>query len=1235
MNTTRNMTNLMLCCLWCFVSASVEIAPGEEAKGLAADRATISRTIDASEYFRRFPDLVGYRNTSIQKAPAPVLAEVSRREFGKPKITKCWLNLDEMWDYRTRQYDYNYRIGVHKYDDVAEKHRETWGSVRETNVHFNEYLKAFGENSDEVLLTIRRYERDILDGKLGVTYDDWKAIFKNAVRHSKQICPNLRYIEACNEYGCRGFIGCTAEEYYRFYRLAYQAVNEVNEELQLQGDDRLLVGGPAVTGDIVGKMNLFFENYSRDSAPDKRMDFVAWHEYNKPYAATAHRQEQVQTMLAMYDLPQEVPMFVTEHDPYHPPAGSREYNLINGAGLIKSLYFANRFSPNINIFPWVQYHIAEIQTRFMWFDGPNEPNTKAEELRMLPAGCSMKLLSMHKKWEIAVRNALDYDQLVLASVQNDALAVHAVNYGRRRDVRVCVESLPKVFSALGKDAKLSVVKYLVDEQHSNAVAEPDYPGGLEQVAAFEATIEDGAVVLAHDELAKNGIVFWEVTPPKAGAPLDAPVATEVAKLEAAASGPENPPLDVHEAWNNAVATPDAEIQRVGQTWRVKVSRSQGRPGIVFRPTGGACDVSGLGAVEAQVKNTGKHSLPIHLVMDNPNADRGMRRGCCILSTHIPPGKTKTLRLPISARPPIPLEAAFRGMRGTPGGAQGRSVGSLDASNVALISVYVYKPGGEYTFEVSELRAGSKPVFPLPEKLKDLFPMIDRFGQYMHKDWPDKTHSEDDLASQRDREQADLAAHPGPRSWNQYGGWAAGPKLDATGRFRVTKWRDKWWLVDPEGRLFWSHGLVRVTWSCGYTPITGRRFLFADLPGTDSPFAAFYGRSTWAIAGLYDRGTETYNFTGANLLRKYGPQWMEVFADVTHRRLRSWGLNTMANCSQPAIYLQKQTPYTATVYSLHSPPEDTPGGTGYVATIHDDSRVIEKASGGWGKFPDVFDPSFKATLLAEVAQHKDKAVGDPWCVGYFLGNELTWGRNDTWLARAVLKSPANQPAKRVLVDDLKAKYETIDGLNAAWKTEYSSWHALLHSTDPPEGKNADEDLTAFLDKTADAYFRQCREAVKETDPTGLYLGCRFAGWANTRVFRAAAKYADVISVNRYSAAIDDLRLPENIDKPVVIGEFHFGALDRGKFHASLHPVPNQMARGEAYEQYVRSGLKNPLVVGTHWHQYGDQATTGRDDGENYQNGFIDVCDTPYVETIEGCRRVGYRLYEIRAGASEDH
>ena len=120
---------------------------------------SISRDIDASKYFRRFPDMPEGRNTSIQKAPAPALAELSERELGRPKITKCWLNMDEMWDYRTRKFVYDFPIGVHKYDGIKEKHGETWGGVAETRIPFPQYLKAFGRHSDEIMLTIRRYER--------------------------------------------------------------------------------------------------------------------------------------------------------------------------------------------------------------------------------------------------------------------------------------------------------------------------------------------------------------------------------------------------------------------------------------------------------------------------------------------------------------------------------------------------------------------------------------------------------------------------------------------------------------------------------------------------------------------------------------------------------------------------------------------------------------------------------------------------------------------------------------------------------------------------------------------------------------------------------------------------------------------------------------------------------------------------------------------------------------------
>jgi len=87
--------------------------------GAQNDSLEITRTIDASKSLRDFPDLVAYRNTSIQKAPPPVLGKLSEESFGRPKITRCWLNLDELWDYRTRQFNYDFKVGV---DTVSYTH---------------------------------------------------------------------------------------------------------------------------------------------------------------------------------------------------------------------------------------------------------------------------------------------------------------------------------------------------------------------------------------------------------------------------------------------------------------------------------------------------------------------------------------------------------------------------------------------------------------------------------------------------------------------------------------------------------------------------------------------------------------------------------------------------------------------------------------------------------------------------------------------------------------------------------------------------------------------------------------------------------------------------------------------------------------------------------------------------------------------------------------------------------
>jgi hypothetical protein len=506
--------------------------------------------------------------------------------------------------------------------------------------------------------------------------------------------------------------------------------------------------------------------------------------------------------------------------------------------------------------------------------------------------------------------------------------------------------------------------------------------------------------------------------------------------------------------------------------------------------------------------------------------------------------------------------------------------------------------------------------PSEKELKSFFPFIDTFGQYIHKDWPGKTHSVEDMANYRKEEAADLAGHPAPAEWNKYGGWAAGPKLKATGHFRTKKYQGKWWLVDPEGRLFWSHGITCVR-SHNATPISDREHYFAEFPREASPLAKFYGTSKWAAHGYYKGRTpyKTYDFSQANLFRKCGEDWEQKFSNITHRRLRSWGMNTIANWSDPAIYLERKTAYTATL------------GTG-------GGRPIEGAKGHWRKFPDPFDAGFEQGLRERLAKEKGKTTDDAWCIGYFVDNELTW-RDETYLAHGALMSGPEQPAKKALVDELKSKYKTIEKLNGAWGSNYGSWEALLVSREEPNKKRPHADLVEFNTKLARKYFSTIREVIKEAAPNKLYLGCRFdfhfypegqreLGW----VLRIAAEYCDVVSFNRYRFSANTLRLPGGIDKPVIIGEWHMGALDRGMFHTGLRSVATQAERSDAYRNYVQGALKNPYLVGTHWFQYKDQATTGRGDGENYQIGFVDICDTPYPETIKACREVGYGLYEYR-------
>ena len=480
--------------------------------------------------------------------------------------------------------------------------------------------------------------------------------------------------------------------------------------------------------------------------------------------------------------------------------------------------------------------------------------------------------------------------------------------------------------------------------------------------------------------------------------------------------------------------------------------------------------------------------------------------------------------------------------------------------------------------------------------EEFFPFIDKFGQFKYRDWPGKIHSDEELRKAREDEEKDIAAHPGPVDWDEYGGWAAGPKLEATGRFRTEKIDGKWWLVDPEGHLFWSHGVLRISPGNAVTPLyapdlADRRKFFEDLPSEDDPeFGKFYTTFDPLLGSYYAARhiDGHYDFSSANCYRKYGPDYMAVYGDLCHRRLRSWAMNTMANATEPSICAMDRTPWCDRIEIVSKP-------------MNPDARVI------WWSLPDPFDPSFRAEIVRQLEERGD-ALQDPWCLGFFVDNEHAWG-SPTHVTECALAAPEDAAVKAALRKWLKERYGKAVAFDAM----------------------TEEDKLVFNDVVIEKYYSTIREEFNRIAPGLLYLGCRFGGQpGNPHVIEIGAKYCDLLSFNIYKYNLDCFALPEGIDKPVLIGEFHFGAFDRGPFHPGQVWTESQEDRAACYKDFVRSAVEHPNFVGVHWHQFSDQATTGRFDGEDFQVGFTDVCDTPYKETVEAAREIGGKIYSMRYG-----
>jgi hypothetical protein len=346
---------------------------------------------------------------------------------------------------------------------------------------------------------------------------------------------------------------------------------------------------------------------------------------------------------------------------------------------------------------------------------------------------------------------------------------------------------------------------------------------------------------------------------------------------------------------------------------------------------------------------------------------------------------------------------------------------------------------------------------------------------------------------------------------------------------------------------------------------------ARLQGREDYFAALPPVDANPPAG---RRAQTGFYTW-NLQRRHGDAWSTKWADLLLKRMEDWGLTTIGNWSDSRLWDARKKAYQVNLR-----------GWGMEA--------------GYMGMPDVYSEDWPKLVDKAAAEQCAPRKDDPWLLGYFVANEPPW------------------PGRESLVVDI-----ILDRPPSAIQREAKSF---LAAGDTPERRRE------FIYRAYEKFLEVINAAIKRHDPNHLNLGLRFGGGVPPAEMLKASKSFDVYSMNVYSTAVNPKVMEEiykTIGRPIIVGEFHFGVPGRG-LAPGLVQVRDQAERGVAYRYYVEQAAAFPAFIGASWFQWVDQPTTGRNDGENYNIGLVDVTDRPYKELVEAMKSTHRRLQAVHSG-----
>ena len=435
-----------------------------------------------------WPRLEKYQNSTLRFSPGEDFPAHLEKMIGRPKVMRCFLTLNDAWDYRTGEYFYDFVLGQDRYmdDPSTPLYDRDETKLSPYGMKLMPHLLTHAEHADEVCFAIRRYEREVKTGKISI--QKYEEITEHLIEYYKERIPNIRYIE-CNEANCWQFGDMKPFEFYQLYKCLYRVVNRLNEKHQY--DLPLLVGGPCFAGADIRENDEFLRLYAHDTDPGKRIDFYSTHVYTTDLTHVPKFYAWWKKTVKELNLP-EAPLHWNEYGATNDCSPDVKINQENAAYSLETL-ITMADKDDLHIYPWCSYHDPDIQVdRTQYIDfGRTTP--------YLPTFLGQAYIAVSRLLDERIPVVGNLGNKGVVTTDGEKYVVLVTNdTTKAKDVRFAL-------SGLKKDV-VTVKVYQVDPLHNNCFIDHSVDN-LNVTASFELPVKDGQIEIS-DQLDAFSFTLW-------------------------------------------------------------------------------------------------------------------------------------------------------------------------------------------------------------------------------------------------------------------------------------------------------------------------------------------------------------------------------------------------------------------------------------------------------------------------------------------------------------------------------------------------------------------------------------------------------------------------------------------------------------------------------------------------------------------------------------------------------